>query len=96
MADILIRRLDEETKSRLQQRARRHGRSLEAEIRSILKDAVADEQIAEKTPTQKGLGTLIMEQLGRSALTPTEWEEFERSLEETRRRSRPRDVDFGP
>lgn len=95
MADILIRRLDDETKTRLQQRARRHGRSLEAEARTILQEAVASELISEKPKSKKGLGTILMEELGKSLLSPEDWEEFDRSLKEARRRSKPRDVDFG-
>lgn len=95
MADILIRRLDDETKTRLQRRARRHGRSLEAEARRILAEAVANECISEDAEPKKGLGTLLMEELGKSPLSPEDWEEFERGLEQARRGSRPREVDFG-
>jgi plasmid stability protein len=38
---IIIRRVDESTKTRLQARAVRHGRSMEAEAREILKAALA-------------------------------------------------------
>ena len=41
MAAITIRHLDDETKYRLQLRAARHGRSMEAEAREILAGAVA-------------------------------------------------------
>jgi antitoxin FitA len=40
MARILVRDLEDDVKERLQQRARLHGRSMEAEVRSILRDAV--------------------------------------------------------
>lgn len=43
MAQILIRRLEEDVKARLQRRARRHGRSTEEEVREILRNAVRDE-----------------------------------------------------
>lgn len=43
MASILIRNLPELTKERLRQRAARHRRSLEAELRDIL-ERVADEK----------------------------------------------------
>lgn len=43
MASILIRNLPEQTKDRLRQRAARHRRSLEAELRAIL-EQVADEK----------------------------------------------------
>lgn len=97
MADILVRRLDDETKSRLQRRAQRHGRSLEAEVRQILQEAVAYEKAAGTAEAQgaKGLGTLLLEQMGKSPLSREEWLEFDRSLEEARRGTKPRDVDFG-
>ncbi len=43
MAQLLVRNLDEDVKARLQRRARRHGRSTEAEVREILRNAVRDE-----------------------------------------------------
>ncbi len=44
MAQLIVRNLDDDVKQRLQQRARRHGRSTEEEVRSILRQAVlADE-----------------------------------------------------
>jgi plasmid stability protein len=48
MAAISVRDLDEAVASRLKVRAARHGRSMEAEVRAILTDAVAageDEQL---------------------------------------------------
>ena len=45
MAQILVRNLNESTKAFLQRRARRNGRSMEAEVREIL---LAEEQKAEK------------------------------------------------
>lgn len=40
MAQILIRRLDDDVKAALQRRARRHGQSTEQEAREILRNAV--------------------------------------------------------
>lgn len=40
MASIVIRRLDEKTKSRLRIRAAHHGRSMEEEAREILRSAL--------------------------------------------------------
>ena len=42
MAALSIRNLDDEVKHRLHVRAARHGRSMEAEIRSILEEAVRE------------------------------------------------------
>ena len=43
MAQLVVRNLDEDVKARLQRRARRHGRSTEAEVREILRNAVKEE-----------------------------------------------------
>ena len=43
MAQLVVRRLDEDVKVKLQRRARLHGRSTEEEVREILRTAVKDE-----------------------------------------------------
>jgi antitoxin FitA len=42
MASVVIRNLDDRVKERLRLRAARHGRSMEAEAREILTDAVTE------------------------------------------------------
>ena len=54
MAQILVRNLEDRLKGRLQRRAKRHGQSMEAEARDILRNALREE----KTP-EGGLGTEI-------------------------------------
>jgi plasmid stability protein len=44
MAQILIRKVDERVKSRLQRRAKRNGRSMESEAREILTTATLREE----------------------------------------------------
>ena len=53
MTTLTIRGLDEELRARLRVRAAQHGRSMEAEVREILRDALARPQ------TDRGLGTRI-------------------------------------
>lgn len=68
MAQILVRDLDEDVKTRLQQRARRHGRSMEAEVRDILHNAVARD-----TRAREHLGTSISKRFRSIGLdTPVE------------------------
>lgn len=43
MAQLVVRNLDENVKALLQRRARRHGRSMEEEVRDILRNAVRAE-----------------------------------------------------
>jgi antitoxin FitA len=42
VAQILIRQIDDDTKSKLQRLARQHGRSTEEEVREILRNAVRE------------------------------------------------------
>jgi len=44
VAQILIRQLEDDVKTKLQRRAQRHGRSTEEEVREILRNAVRDEE----------------------------------------------------
>lgn len=44
MAQLVVRNLDDDIKSKLQRRARRHGRSTEEEVREILRNAVRDDR----------------------------------------------------
>ena len=44
MASITIRKLDEKTKTRLRLRAARHGRSMEAEARTLLRSALQTDE----------------------------------------------------
>ena len=45
MAQLVVRRLDSDVKAKLRARARRHARSIEAEVREILRSAVKDEGV---------------------------------------------------
>lgn len=47
MAQVLVRNLEARVKVGLQRRAKIHGRSMEEEVREILRDAVKDEPRAE-------------------------------------------------
>ncbi len=54
MASITIRNLDDEVKTRLRTRAAGKGRSMEEEVRLILREAVGRESVP-----AKGLGTAV-------------------------------------
>ena len=43
MAQLVVRNLEDDVKTRLQRRAKRHGRSTEEEVRDILRNAVKEE-----------------------------------------------------
>ena len=42
MAQFVVRHLEDDVKARLQRRAKRHGRSMEDEVRHILRNAASD------------------------------------------------------
>ena len=52
MAQFVVRNIENGVKARLQRRARRNGRSMEEEVRDILRSAVHEEEAA-----AGGLGT---------------------------------------
>ena len=54
MAQFVVRNIEGEVKARLRRRAERHGRSMEEEVRDILRNAVNVENVPEG-----GLGTEI-------------------------------------
>jgi len=43
VAQLIVRNIEEDVKKRLQRRAARHGRSMEEEVRDILRTALTDE-----------------------------------------------------
>ena len=77
MAQLVVRELENDVKARLRRRAREHGRSMEEEVRNILRLAVATDG-----QPQRGLGTRIAERFRGIGLTAAEWPELRR--EETR------------
>lgn len=54
MAQLVVRNLEDAVKTRLQRRARRNGRSMEEEVREILRSAAS-----EKDQSTTGLGSKI-------------------------------------
>ncbi len=81
MAQLVVRRLDEDVKLKLQRRARLHGRSTEEEVREILRTAVKDDgggqpQLGSRLAarfSRLGLGEDIPELRGQPA-RPAEFE----------------------
>lgn len=67
MAQLVVRNIEESVKTKLQRRAKRHGRSMEEEVREILRDAAKDE-----VRRRKGLGTEIAELFRGIGLRPGE------------------------
>jgi antitoxin FitA len=77
MAQLLVRNLEDNLKTRLQRRAKRHGQSMEAEARDILRNALREDK------TQSvGFGTATVALFGRQGIglekgeEIREWREF--------------------
>jgi plasmid stability protein len=64
VGQLVVRNIEDFVKTRLQRRAKRHGHSMEEEVRDILRGAVA----ADETPSG-GLGTEISRLFSRIGLT---------------------------
>jgi plasmid stability protein len=65
MAQLIVRNLEDEVKEQLVARARRHGHSMEEEVRSILREAVGEEL---KKTAHVGLGTRLAQHFARHGL----------------------------
>ncbi len=63
MAQLVVRNLDDDVKTKLQRRAERHGRSTEEEVRDILRNAVREDG-APLTP----LGTRLRDRFAQLGL----------------------------
>ena len=64
MAQFVVRNLESGVKAKLQRRARQHGRSMEEEVREILRNAVHEEEVR-----AGGLGTEIAALFAKAGLT---------------------------
>lgn len=63
MAQFVVRSIENSVKLKLQRRAKRHGRSMEEEVRDILRNAVKDED-----SRAGGLGTEIASLFAKNGL----------------------------
>lgn len=64
MAQFVVRDLEDSVKARLKRRAERHGRSMEEEIRDILRNAAKEEN-----RSLPRLGSRISARFGKTGLT---------------------------
>jgi antitoxin FitA len=61
MAQLVVRDLEESVKRRLKRRAVKNGRSLEGEVREILRSVTAVPKVVKRDKNEKGLGTQLAE-----------------------------------
>jgi plasmid stability protein len=73
MASVIVRNLKDNTKIKLQNRAKRNGHSLEAELRIVLDEAVANENV----PIE-GFGTRFAKAFASFNLTEADFEPAQR------------------
>jgi plasmid stability protein len=64
MAQFTVRNIEDDVKLRLKRRAARHGTSMEAEVRQILRNAVKDDELL----AASGLGSRIAARFKRVGL----------------------------
>ena len=64
MGQLVVRKIEDAVKARLQRRAKRHGRSMEEEVRDVLRKAV----VSEGDASAGGLGTEISSLFSRVGL----------------------------
>jgi antitoxin FitA len=84
MAQLVVRNLEDSVKRQLKKRADEHGRSLEGEVREILRQAVGTRPLARQRKRGKGLGTVFhsyfkdlgveLEPMPRQYLSPPDFE----------------------
>ncbi|MGH9742868.1 MAG: FitA-like ribbon-helix-helix domain-containing protein [Candidatus Acidiferrum sp.] len=67
MAQLIVRKIEDEVKAKLRRRAKRHGRSVEEEVREILRDATKREG-----RLSRRLGTEIAQLFRRGGFAPGE------------------------
>jgi plasmid stability protein len=105
VAQLLVPGLDTDAVARLEARARRHGRSLEAEALAIIEEAVEAEPLEEGPglkeegapglrSDERGFGTLMHERFKKIGLTEEEWKLFNEGIEEFRRGDTFKPFDF--
>ena len=90
MAQLIVRNLPDEVKARLVRRAKRHGRSLEAEVREILGGVPEPQPVAKDA--DEDWTSAFVERIRRTGVTREDVDALNESIAEVRRDWRMRDV----
>ena len=72
MGDMVLRNLDDDLKQRLRERAAKHGRSMAAELRAIVADALTRPEPADPVEEFKRLASQVRALSEGRAQTPSE------------------------
>ena len=76
MAELIVRKLDDAVKERLEARAARNGRTAEAEARAIIEDSVQDDASPSDRTANQSLAEFMSAAFKGIGLTDEEWQQF--------------------
>ena len=93
MAQLVVRKLNDDVKERLRARAKRNGRSLEAEARDILERSLGGG--CSTAANKQGWATEHARRMKKIGVTNADVDELKRNIAELRRNWRARDVISG-
>ena len=82
MAELTVRKLDDAVKERLEARATRNGRSVEAEACAIIEDATEDEALRGGRIGNQSLADFMEATFKDIGLTDEEWQRFNVGISE--------------
>jgi plasmid stability protein len=82
MAELIVRKLDDAIKARLEARASRNGRSVEAEARAIIEEATEGEFLRGGRMDNQSLAEFMQATFKDIALTDEEWQRFNVGISE--------------
>jgi antitoxin FitA len=91
MAQLVVRNLPDDVKERLKRRAKRHGRSLEAEVRDVLSQV--QEPGAESPQDTSDFVARLIRRQRKIGITDADIDALNGSIEELRREWRLHDID---
>jgi plasmid stability protein len=91
MAQLIVRRIADDVKARLKARDARHGRSVEAEVRAIIEEAMKGEEAEQAESARVCFGTLMRQRFSKDDLTEKEARLVTEAIEQLRRGGRLRD-----
>lgn len=93
MAQLVVRKLGDDIKEQLRSRAKRNGRSLEAEARDILVRSLNGGSPARES--KPGWAADLAQRMKKIGVTHADVEELERNIADLRKTWRTRDVNSG-
>lgn len=76
MAQLIVRKLDDAVKERLEARAARNGRTPEDEARAVLEEATEGEALPVLRNNERSFGELMRDAFKDIGLTDEEWRRF--------------------